>query len=227
MFRRFLVILLVVFLLALLVLGLLLTWAYRSATGARVLPAGIEDRAGQGGRPIGPDAPADDRPGQRREREAEVAGGLHGRGDQRLAGGGPGEESRRLAAARFQRSAGFDRTGRAYDRLPDAEGRLHERGLADRRTPTSPGRTGSPSSSRRPAAGRLPLPLGDVLEQIATAARRAAIPIQWERNGANPVALIPLAPLEETRRVIHVQQLTLEQGAIYVAGTTSTRSRPP
>jgi uncharacterized protein YpmS len=79
---------------------------------------------------------------------------------------------------------------------------------------------------KKARAGRLPLPLKDVLDQISTAARRAAIPIRWEQKDGNPVAVIGLSALEERNRTIHVEQLTLGQGEIYIAGTTERREPP-
>jgi uncharacterized protein YpmS len=78
---------------------------------------------------------------------------------------------------------------------------------------------------KKARAGRLPLPLKDVLDRISTAARGSTIPIRWAQKDGNPVAIVALAGLEEKNRRIHVQQLTLGQGEIYVAGSTERRDK--
>jgi uncharacterized protein YpmS len=227
MFRRFLVILLVVFLLGLLVAGLLLIWAYHSSQQApefyrqalKIEPAKAADRSDRMlQRATALASELKEKPKWQAIFTAdEINGWLavdlvknHARSlppdlhDPRVRIA-PGE----LTIACQMRRGGFKSVlSLTIDAYLSAPGEIAV-------------------EIKKARAGRLPLPLGDVLEQISTAARRAAIPIQWQQKDGNPVAVISLPALEdENNRIIHVDQLTLEEGEIYIAGTTERRSPP-
>jgi uncharacterized protein YpmS len=224
MFRRFLVILLVVFLLGLLVAGLLLTWAYHSSQQApefyrQALKIEPVKAAEQSDRML---QRATALVGEVKEKSKwhalftadEINGWLavdlvknHARSlppdfhDPRVSIV-PGELT---IACQMQRGGFKSVLSLTLDVYLSGPGEIAV-------------------EIKKARAGRLPLPLGDVLEQISTAARRAAIPVRWEQKDGNPVAVFCLAALEaEQNRVVRVEQLTLEQGAIYVAGTTERR----
>jgi len=76
---------------------------------------------------------------------------------------------------------------------------------------------------RKARAGSLPLPLDDVLKQFSEAARRAQQPIEWRQVDGDPVALIPLKPPQGGPGAVQIDTLVLQQGEIYVAGTTKRR----
>lgn len=72
-------------------------------------------------------------------------------------------------------------------------------------------------------AGELPLPLADVLDGISQAARHADLRLRWAQDDDHPVALVTL-PLggDEDDVQVTVQKLELREGAIYVAGRSTT-----
>lgn len=76
---------------------------------------------------------------------------------------------------------------------------------------------------RRARAGAMPLPLDTLLAQAAEAARRARWRVNWSQIDGDPVALIPLEPIDKPRARIEIDTLSLRQGEIYVAGTTKGR----
>jgi uncharacterized protein YpmS len=227
MFRRFLVILLVLFLLGLLVVGLLLVWAYHSSQqepefyrqALKIEPAKAADRSDRMlQRATALAGEVKEKPKWHAVFTAdEINGWLavdlvknHARSlppdlhDPRVSII-PGE----LTIACQMRRGGFTTVlSLAIDAYLSGPGEIAV-------------------EIKKARAGRLPLPLGDVLEQISTAARRASIPIQWRQKDGNPVAVIYLPAMEdEKNRIIHVEQLTLEQGEIYIAGTTESRISP-
>lgn len=70
-------------------------------------------------------------------------------------------------------------------------------------------------------AGLLPVPLGQVLEQIKKAAGDMRLDLRWRRAGGDPVAMLSLPPSDEDRPV-RIDTLQLGEGEIYVAGGTGT-----
>jgi uncharacterized protein YpmS len=225
MFRRFLVILLVVFLLGLLVVGLLLVWAYHSSQqvpefyrqALKIEPAKAADRSDRMlQRATALASEVKEKPKWHAVFTAdEINGWLavdlvrnHARSlppdlhDPRVSIA-PGE----LTVACQVRRGGFKSVlSLTVDAYLSAPGKIAV-------------------EFKRARAGRLPIPLGDVLEQISAAARRATIPIEWGQKDGNPVVVIPLDAMEdEKNRVIHVEKLTLEQDEIYIAGTTERRT---
>jgi hypothetical protein len=74
---------------------------------------------------------------------------------------------------------------------------------------------------RRARAGALPLPLDDVLKQIARATDRLEWRIEWRQADGDPVALVTIPPpRDKRRRVVELDTLRLGDGEIQVAGTT-------
>ena len=74
---------------------------------------------------------------------------------------------------------------------------------------------------RRARAGTLPLPLDNVLKQIARATDRLEWRIDWRQADGDPVALVTIpSPRDKHRRVVQLQTLRLGNGEIFVAGTT-------
>jgi hypothetical protein len=68
-------------------------------------------------------------------------------------------------------------------------------------------------------AGVLPAPLSPVLDRISEAARNMKLRLKWGRAGGDPVAMLPL-PSTGKDRSVSIETLRLEDGEIYVAGTT-------
>ena len=74
---------------------------------------------------------------------------------------------------------------------------------------------------RRARAGALPLPLDDVLKQIARATDRLEWRIEWRQADGDPVALVSIPPpRDKHRRVMQLETLRLGNCEIHVAGTT-------
>jgi hypothetical protein len=69
-------------------------------------------------------------------------------------------------------------------------------------------------------AGRLPLPLKRVLDEISAAAAQAKVQLHWRYVGGSPVAQITLPEPHESGRLVWIEALELEDGKIYVAGRT-------
>jgi hypothetical protein len=225
MFRRFLVILLVVFLLGLLVAGLLLIWAYHSSQQA---PEFYRQAL-----TIAP-AKAADQSDRMLQRATALASELKEKPKWHAVF--TADEINGWLAVDLVRNHARSLPPDLHDpRVQIVPGELtiacqmRRGGFKSVLSLTIDAYLSGPGEIaieiKKARAGRLPMPLGDVLEQISTAARRAAIPIQWRQKDGNPVALILLPALEdEKNRIIHVEQLALEQGEIYIAGTTERRS---
>jgi hypothetical protein len=86
-------------------------------------------------------------------------------------------------------------------------------------------------------AGLAPLPLGQALEAITHAAQAMGAPIEWRRDGGDPVALISIVPLDSNasqRRIASIDRIELRAGELAIAGhtgsppplSTATRLRP-
>lgn len=77
---------------------------------------------------------------------------------------------------------------------------------------------------RRARAGSIPLPLDDVLRHITQATKDMAWRVEWRQAEGDPVAQVHL-PLTRTKdgKQIRIDSLRLDDGEIYVAGTTLNR----
>jgi hypothetical protein len=75
---------------------------------------------------------------------------------------------------------------------------------------------------REVRAGRVPIPLKRVLDEVSRQAQQRGLPLQWSQEQADPVALIqlPLRDAELPHREIHLESVTLRDGAIVVQGHT-------
>ena len=77
----------------------------------------------------------------------------------------------------------------------------------------------------RARAGLLPLPLGRVLEGLSQAARDMRFRLEWRRTGGDPVALLAPADDGDARWIVRIETVRLDEGEIYVAGTTKRAKR--
>jgi len=69
--------------------------------------------------------------------------------------------------------------------------------------------------------GAIPWPLQNVLDRIADAAKKASVDIRWRQEDNDPVALIKITPAKaDGKRIVHIDTIRLEEGALVVAGTT-------
>jgi uncharacterized protein YpmS len=70
-------------------------------------------------------------------------------------------------------------------------------------------------------AGKLPLPLGNVLDSISEAARNAECRLQWRQADGNPVAMVTFPPLgDKEKMTIEIKSVKLEEGKITISGRT-------
>lgn len=69
-------------------------------------------------------------------------------------------------------------------------------------------------------AGALPLPLAKLMRHVSAAAAREGFRLQWLRSDDDPLALVGLPELVADGHRVHVDQLRLGQGEIYLAGTS-------
>jgi hypothetical protein len=72
-------------------------------------------------------------------------------------------------------------------------------------------------------AGLLPAPLKRVLDGLAQAARDMHLQLQWRNVRGDPVAMFS-APPSADKRTVTIESLRLEDGKIYVSGSTQTKS---
>ncbi|MCO6455148.1 MAG: hypothetical protein J5I93_07600 [Pirellulaceae bacterium] len=75
---------------------------------------------------------------------------------------------------------------------------------------------------RQARAGRLPLPLKTFLEQISQQASAADVEVRWTQSEGDPVALVTVPTQHEQypRREIHLDEVELREGVVYLAGST-------
>jgi hypothetical protein len=74
---------------------------------------------------------------------------------------------------------------------------------------------------RRARAGAVPLPLGQVLDQISQEARRQHYRLQWKQKGGDPVALVPLKlRTVDDKHLLRIEAVELRQNEVYLSGTT-------
>lgn len=77
---------------------------------------------------------------------------------------------------------------------------------------------------KRARAGRLPLPLDKVLDAISKTAQHLDLPLQWQQEGSDPVALITIPPHRgDDDKLVRIESLTLGDGEIYLAGSTEAK----
>ncbi len=71
-------------------------------------------------------------------------------------------------------------------------------------------------------AGTLPLPLAQYLDKITAQCARAGVPLRWSEEEGDPVALVtlPLVPEDFQNRLVRVEQIALEEGALVVSGVS-------
>ncbi len=71
-------------------------------------------------------------------------------------------------------------------------------------------------------AGLLPLPLGSIVDWLSQAARNMNLRLEWRHAGSDPVAVLSL-PETEGDQTVRIDTLRLDDGEIYVAGSTQRR----
>jgi len=71
---------------------------------------------------------------------------------------------------------------------------------------------------RKVRAGRLPWPLEEVLQGLTRAAGEMDVPLRWTTTEGDPVGLFTLRPAGGKK--VQVEVIQLDQGRVYVAGTT-------
>lgn len=79
-------------------------------------------------------------------------------------------------------------------------------------------------------AGKLPVPLGQVLDGITKSAQNMDLPLEWRQHNGNPVALLTIAAARDvTDRAIAIDKIELRQGELFLAGHThkGTRTMQP
>ena len=73
-------------------------------------------------------------------------------------------------------------------------------------------------------AGAVPWPLDQVLQGFREAAKQQGVHLQWQQAEGDPVALITIPPPgDESDQIIRIKTLMLEDGKIYLTGTTEQR----
>lgn len=76
---------------------------------------------------------------------------------------------------------------------------------------------------KKARAGRLPLPLDKVLATISQAAQQLDVPLQWQQEASDPIALFSIPPPRGNRdKRIRVESVSLGDGEIYLAGSTES-----
>ncbi len=74
-------------------------------------------------------------------------------------------------------------------------------------------------------AGALPVPLGQVIEGVTTAAEEMQLQLKWAKSGKDPVALVTIPPTVGDGQSSYVlETIELREGAIYLAGHTAKGS---
>jgi len=76
-------------------------------------------------------------------------------------------------------------------------------------------------------AGALPVPLAKVTRYLSDAAAREGVHLEWLRMGDDPLARVNLPELEVDGHLVHIDQVRLGQGEIYVSGTSQKRPKNP
>lgn len=74
---------------------------------------------------------------------------------------------------------------------------------------------------RKIRAGLLPLPLDDVLKEVARATNQLDWRVDWRQAGGDPVAQITIPPIRDQRnKIIQIETLRLGDKQLSLAGTT-------
>ena len=106
-------------------------------------------------------------------------------------------------------------------RLPPRPGQPVDRRDALGPTATWSNRTSSPLRIERARAGVLPIPLSQILDGVAEAARRLKLHLAWRQVDGDPVALITIPPTRDSDDTEYqLEALELRDGEIYLAGRT-------
>ena len=78
----------------------------------------------------------------------------------------------------------------------------------------------------RARAGALPIPLSQILDGVAEAARRLNLHLAWRQAKGDPVALITIPPTRDSDDTVYqLESLELRDGEIYLAGRTQRAGR--
>lgn len=78
---------------------------------------------------------------------------------------------------------------------------------------------------RKARAGNLPLPMGEVLDNLSREAARHNIPVRWLQADSDPVALISIpAPAREQKLVYSVDTMRIGERGVYISGTSTPRA---
>jgi hypothetical protein len=73
-------------------------------------------------------------------------------------------------------------------------------------------------------AGRLPLPLGKVVEAISEAARISGVALKWRRGAGGPAALISMPqPSNAGNKVLSIETMEIKQDEVFVAGKSERK----
>ncbi len=68
-------------------------------------------------------------------------------------------------------------------------------------------------------AGRVPLPMGRIVEELGRAARELELKLAWQQADGDPVALVTIPSiLDDEGRTLHIERLEVRDGELYVAG---------
>ena len=73
---------------------------------------------------------------------------------------------------------------------------------------------------RKVRAGALPLPLGDIPDEITEAARSAGLTVHWRQTNGDPVALVSIPPPDDSKDVVELDSVRLSGGKIEISGHT-------
>jgi hypothetical protein len=88
----------------------------------------------------------------------------------------------------------------------------------------------------RVRAGKLPLPLKNVLDTIAEAATEAGWQIEWRQQAGDPVALVHVPEVRDegdegnggdADKRLHLDEIVIRDGSIYLSGHTEVDASPP
>jgi len=76
---------------------------------------------------------------------------------------------------------------------------------------------------KKARAGQLPLPLDKVLDTVSQVASHLDLPLHWQQEDGDPVALVTIPPQRgNDDKLIHIESLALADGEIYLAGSTES-----
>jgi len=76
---------------------------------------------------------------------------------------------------------------------------------------------------RKVRAGRLPVPMQQVLDGIDEAVRRSDLKIEWRQADSDPVAVVSLPPQREAGEEFTLDVLRLTKGKITLGGTSGKK----